>query len=290
MKIGAVVLVAALILVAAALLLASAAWNRQTRADADRLRAGATKPAAAERPISTPTPRTTTGADASLPAPVARFLARSLPADGREIRLATVTQEGTFLMREPDGWAPFTATQLFRTDPPAFLWEARIRMAPLLRIHVRDSYLDGVGSMRGAVAGLVTVAQASGTPEMASGSLYRFLAEAAWLPTRLRPSESLQWEPIDDTTALATLSDGDIRVAVRFRFNADGDIVGIHVPERAREVDGGYEPTAWSGVFFDHAEIDGFRIPTRGEVAWVIEGEARPYWKGRILDVAYEYR
>lgn len=285
MKIAAIVLVSALVALAATLAIASNAWTRGTRREEARLRRGALEPSTEAAGGGG---ADAAGAGAALPPPVARFLARALPADGRTIRLATVRQEGEFLLRAPDGWAPFSATQLFRAEPPGFLWDARIRMAPLVHVRVRDGYRDGTGSMHGAVAGLVTVVRASGTPELASGSLYRFLAEAAWIPTRLRPSRDLRWDAMDESTATATLTDGGTSVAVQFRFDAGGDIVGIHVPERARQVDGGYELAPWTGRFWGHREIGGFRIPTRGEVAWVIEGEEQPYWKGRIVEVVYD--
>lgn len=278
MKIGAAILAAVVLVMAAAFTFASLAWSRGSRREAERLRAGV-----AQAPAAAP------GRDASLPAPVARFLDRATPADGRAIAFARLEQEGEFLLRAPAGWAPFTATQFFRAEPPAFLWDARVRMAPFLQVRVRDSYVGGVGSMHGAVGGIVTVVRAEGTPEMASGSLYRFLAESAWIPTRLRPSPTLRWEPIDDTRALATLTDGETRVAVEFRFDVEGDIVGIHVPERAREVDGTYELAPWTGHFRDHRDIGGVRIPTRGEVAWVVNGEETPYWKGRVVDAEYAF-
>jgi hypothetical protein len=32
------------------------------------------------------------------------------------------------------------------------------------------------------------------------------------------------------------------------------------------------------------------RIPLAGEVAWIINGVVRPYWRGRIDELAYEFR
>lgn len=197
-------------------------------------------------------------------------------------------QEGEFLLREPEGWAPFRAIEIFTAHPPGFLWDARIRMAPFLTVRVRDGYARGVGSMRGAVGGLLTVVRAAGTPEMAEVSLQRFLAEAAWFPDRLRPSSTLAWRPVDGRSAIAALTDRGLTVAARFRFDSDGDIVEVQVPDRPRGVRGGFVRTPWVGRFWEHHPIGGVRIPARGEVAWVIDGEERPYWRGRIIAARYE--
>jgi hypothetical protein len=202
--------------------------------------------------------------------------------------MATLRQEGTFQMGEGEaGWRPFHATQHVRAYPPGFLWDASIGMMPLIPVRVRDGYLGGAGMMKGAVAALVTVVEAEPTRELAEGSLYRYLAEAVWVPSRLLPGEGLTWEAVDDTTAEATLRDGDVEVSVRFGFDASGDIVSMVVPERGREVDGIYVPTPWKGRLWDHQDVDGYRIPLQGEVAWVVDGVEVPYWRGRMAAVAY---
>jgi hypothetical protein len=58
---------------------------------------------------------------------------------------------------------------------------------------VRDTYLDAVGAMQGKLAGLIPVVDQSGRPELAAGALHRYLAEAAWFPTALLPSDRLAW-------------------------------------------------------------------------------------------------
>ena len=39
----------------------------------------------------------------------------------------------------------------------------------------------------------------------------------------------------------------------------------------------------WEGVFSDYREIGGVRIPARGEVAWVEDGEPFTYFRGEIV-------
>lgn len=277
MTTGAIIVVpiAGLLLLAAVVAgAASMRWRGASRRTAKRLlRAGA----AAAPPAH---------ATAEVPLPVARFLERSAP--GARIRVARLRQRGEFLMRDPDGWAPFTATQLFTADPPGMLWDARIRMAPFLHVRVRDSYLAGQGAVRAAVAGVVPVAADAGAGELAEASLLRYLAEAAWFPTRLRPSAALRWTPVDAGRAVATLTDAGLTVSLEFRFDAHGDLREVFAERRFRGADQDPVRAPWIGRFSGHGEVEGFRIPTTGVVAWVLDGEERPYWKGRIERVDYE--
>lgn len=269
---------AVLILAAAAAGGASMLWARATASMVADLRDGE---------ASAPESGDVDGAP--LPEPVARFLARSVGEGAGTIRFAQVLHEGTFQMGEGEGgWRPFRSTQLFRSHPPGFVWDARIRMAPVLDVRVRDGYAGGMAVMKGAVAALVSVVDASGTPELAQGSLFRYLAEAAWFPTRLLPGAGLEWLAEDDSTAWATLTDQGTRVTLRVRFSAEGDVTEVYAPDRLREEGDAYVPTPWVGRFHGHEVVDGFRIPMHGEVAWIVDGVEVPYWRGRVVEVRYQ--
>lgn len=280
-------LVAVLVLIpvlAAGLALAGAArWSRDSRRAGDRL-------LAREWADDAPDPGRggTDGGDA-VPDPVRRYLDRSAPARLPTIRVARIQQTGQFLLRPPDGWAPFTATQLFTGTRPGLLWDARVRMAPLLQVHVRDRYGTGHGSMRGAVAGLVPVVDTRGGGALAEAAAMRYLAEAVWLPTRLRPGGGLRWTPVSDSVARATLVDGTIRTSLEFTFDEEGDIVSIRSDRRFRGEDEEPRWAPWVGRCEAYQDVGGYRIPGRCTVAWVIDGEERPYWKGRVDAVVYEY-
>jgi uncharacterized protein DUF6920 len=121
-----------------------------------------------------------------IPGPLARYLTRAVPRAAAQIRVARLTQRGFFQMGEgPDGWRPFTATEVFRVADPGFYWDAKIEMAPLLSVRVRDSYVSGQAVMLGKILGLVTVVDAAGDPGLQRGAMSRYLAEAVWFPTRL---------------------------------------------------------------------------------------------------------
>lgn len=217
---------------------------------------------------------------AGLPAPAARYFAFALTPGQPLVRHARLAQSGA-LARRRDQWAPFTATEDFDVSPPAFVWEARIRMAPFLVARVRDSYRAGEGAVHAKLAGIVTLVDLHGTPEVAAASLQRYLAEAAWLPTALLPSAELVWTPVDDDAARATLTDHGLSVWVDFRFSPRGEIVETST-ERYRDVDGSAVRTPWVGRFWDYVRLGGMMVPRQGEVAWLLPEGRYPYWRGRI--------
>jgi len=225
-----------------------------------------------------------------LPPAVARYFRRVLRPGQAVVRGVRLGQSGRFRTdQKADKWQPFTATQVFSAVPPAFVWDARIRFAPGVHVHVRDSYRAGIGTMRGEVMGLVPVASAHGTPEMAAGALQRYLAEAMWFPTRLLPGDGIAWTSRDDTSAAVTLADGATEAALEFHFDASGDLVRTYTPARYREVKGRFEPTPWEGVVLAIEERGGMRIPVEVEVAWHLPSGRFPYYRGRLGEIAYEW-
>lgn len=226
-----------------------------------------------------------------LPEPVARFFEAALRPGQPMVRSARLRQTGEFLAAEDqgdDGWRPFEATEFFTAVPPAFVWDARITMAPLLDVRVRDSYRGGVGGMEARLAAVIPVMQAEPSRELAEGALMRYLAEAVWLPTALLPASGVRWSAIDDSRALATISDAGVEVSLEFRFDDEGDVVAVYSPARYYEQGGSFVPIPWLGTFTDHEVRAGMRVPLTGQVAWVFPEGERPYWRGRIQRIDYE--
>ena len=94
-------------------------------------------------------------------------------------------------------------------------------MFPRVAVHVHDACVAGVGILHAALPGLVTLAALRTGDELAQGELMRFMAEAAWHPTALLPSQGVQWQAVDDRSVRAPLSDGRLRVTLTFHFGSD---------------------------------------------------------------------
>lgn len=167
-----------------------------------------------------------------LPPPVQRYLHMALPDGCKTIGLAQLRQEGGLrLDAKTERWMTFTAEQTIAPTTTGFLWDARVGVIPGIHLQVLDSLVDGRGAGQVSLCSAIRIASDGGTPEMNSGALHRFLAEAVWSPTALLPSERLRWSGIDDT-ACATLTVHDVTVSLEFRFNAAGEVVGIFTPGR----------------------------------------------------------
>jgi hypothetical protein len=90
-------------------------------------------------------------------------------------------------------------------------------------------------------------------PELNAAALHRYLAEAVWYPTALRPHAGLSWAAIDQRSALATLTDAGVTVTLEFRFGANDEVTGVYTPGRYRQVGRRFELTPWEGHFSNYS-------------------------------------
>jgi hypothetical protein len=224
-----------------------------------------------------------------LPAPVQRYLRLALQ-DGRP-RAASVRLEQRGRLRtgvESPQWLDFTATETMAPDVRGFVWDARLRLMPLVHASIRDSYVGGVGDGRVALLSAFTMSADHGSRELNAGELYRLLAEAPWNPTLLLPAADLAWTAIDDRRASATLTHGGQSVTIEFRFNDADEVASVYAAARPRSYGTTYVDTPWEGRFSRYVDANGMRVPSMGEVGWWVEGQWHSVWQSTMERVTVE--
>jgi hypothetical protein len=266
--------------VAAAVLLGDASWKRTTRR-AVRALAGAPGTMPGEGGAISPDEL------AALPGPVARYFRFALAPGQRVIEHAWFRQTGTMRSSAGAAWSPFTAVEAFSTRPPGFVWDAAAAMLPFVPLRIRDGYAGGEGASEAKLAATIPLQKLGGTPEVASSSLLRYLAEAAWLPTALLPRSGVSWAQTADG-ARATLADHGVTVSADVEFGGDGEIVRVSAL-RFQAVRGKPVLTRWIGRYSEYARVAGMMIPLAAEVAWSPPEGEFTVWRGRIADARYRF-
>jgi hypothetical protein len=279
------------VLVVAALALrdiGAARWADQVRTQTRLLESGRVG-ALGPRP---PTARFAVQELEGLPAPVQRYFRAVLTNGQPLIAAASIEMAGTMnLSISAEQWKPFTSWQRVVTRPPGFLWNARIDMLPGVPAHVEDSYIAGQGRLMAKLMGWLTVADLQGDGEIARGEFMRYLAEAAWYPTALLPSQGVRWQAVDDGSASATLVDGPIAVTLLFRFNGAGLIDSVRAESRGAGLrkDGLLMMLPWDCSLSDYQLHEGMLIPRVGEAAWIRPAGRQAYFRGQVSSLRYAF-
>ena len=225
-----------------------------------------------------------------LPAPVQRYFRAALTEGQPFVTTVMIDMAGTFnLSARAEHWKPFTSRQRVVTRRPGFLWDAQVSMFPGVVVRVVDSYIAGSGLLRAAILGMITVAKISGDGEIARGEFMRFFAEAAWYPTALLPSQGVRWEAIDDHSATASIADGPLTLTLLFRFNGAGLIESVRADARGSTMGGTVVMMPWECWLSDYEVRDGMTVPIAGEAAWLGPAGRKPYFRGTIRSLQYEF-
>jgi hypothetical protein len=227
-----------------------------------------------------------------LPAPVQRYFRAVLNDGQRIITAVTVRHTGTFNVTALDSrerWMSFTSEQRVLTHRPGFVWNARMALVPGIAVLVHDAYVAGVGTLHPAVMGLFSLTNQHGSDDIARGELMRFMLESAWYPTALLPSQGVRWVGVDEVSADATMVDGNISMTMRFTFDAAGLIATVRADARGAMVGREVVMMPWEGRMSNYQERDGMCVPLTGEAAWAPPGARKPYWRGAIISIAYEF-
>ena len=77
--------------------------------------------------------------------------------------------------------------------------------------------------------------------------------------------------------------------AKEVRFGDDALVRSARAEARGRTVGGQVVMTPWEGRWSNHQPRDGMRVPMSGEVAWLLPEGDKPYWRGTITALTYEF-
>ncbi|MDP9003082.1 MAG: hypothetical protein M3O46_23575 [Myxococcota bacterium] len=216
-----------------------------------------------------------------LPVPVARY--RSLAVGDRAaVKTVVMRHGGTFRTTPAAKVLPIEGTQVFSTDPPAYVWSARVRMAPGLWFDACDTDIAGEGRMRVMIESLIPMVDQRG-PEVDQGAALRLLAEMPWSPTAFFDTRYVRWSAIDASHALATLRVGKQDVSCVFEFGPDGLPLSVSA-DRFRNAG---ERRPWGGTYRDYRSVAGMRVPFEVEVTWQLESGPYTYAHWIIESVEY---
>jgi hypothetical protein len=203
------------------------------------------------------------------------------PGGPAAIHLRHRAQLATAAGRPP---MPIEADQWLATGQSNFVWLAGGSMFGL-PVSVLDSFVDGAGRLDARLVGAVQMAGGSG-PEFDRGEVQRYLSELPLHPDAILNNTELAWRQLSETSVEVSAPTGSRPASVRFILDAAGDIVAMEADDRPMTVGNTTVPTPWRGTYGAYKRFGRYRIPSYGEVGWVLPEGLSIYWRGEVT--AYE--
>lgn len=195
--------------------------------------------------------------------------------------VVVMRQVGEMRLAPDKAWSALTAEHTVSTINPAFVWHARVEMAPFLNAVVVDSFVGGAGRLEARLLGSVRVALATG-PETDRAELMRYLGELAWTPEAILFNRALRWRRLSGSEFEVSAESSGGQATVRLKLNEEGDITQVEADDRPMGTGKESVPTPWRARVWDYADVGGFRIPRMGEVSWLLPEGEFIYWRGEV--------
>jgi len=166
-------------------------------------------------------------------------------------------------------WMPFTATQIFNVEKPAFVWNTQVQALPFISLYGRDKLYQEHGSMLIKLEALIPIVNDAENSQINSGAMIRFLAEICWFPSAAL-NNYIVWEALDETSAKATLTINGKSVSGIFKFSKEGHITSLE----AKRFYGGKTDSkleTWLIEMTSHKTFNNIKIPNKSSVSWKLK-------------------
>jgi len=196
----------------------------------------------------------------TLPEPVARYLSWATGPDNKIPGCAHIQYTGRIRFGKTGRWMDLNGDAFYSLAVPGFVWQATIAYAPGVWLEAFDYYVHHKAGMNLNLFSTVPLNNASGK-NILSSALFRYLASAPLFPRALGTTNSVGWEYLNDSAALAVIHDGDVSAEAVIRFNGKGWIDSITIRDPPSLKHGHKGPGVFTCRFSGYAEVGGCQIP-----------------------------
>ncbi|HNP64547.1 MAG TPA: hypothetical protein PKH39_11490 [Woeseiaceae bacterium] len=221
-----------------------------------------------------------------LPGPAQAFFRYTI-AEGTPLYTATeIEMEGElgFGSQEKPDYKPMHARQVL-APPNGLVWQLKTGA-----FSGSDGLTPATSWTRFWLFGLLPVVRIGGLRDHHRSAFGRVIAEGAfWVPSSLLPGRLVEWEPVDESTARATVSYGDYRQAIDITVADDGQPLHVIIQRWSNEnPDKTFREQPFGGYLSEFRDFSGFRLPTRVEGGNLIgTKDYFPFYKARVTDIRF---
>jgi hypothetical protein len=161
-------------------------------------------------------------------------------------------------------WFPFSAEQVIRWDR-GMIWRAAIRMHGI-SVRGGDSFLDGHGSMRWKLFGIVPIVNAGGM-DITRSAAGRVNVESIWLPSVLCDDE-VSWTASDASHFHAQFTAHGEKAEIDYKIAEAGGLKTVNMPRWGNPEGAEFHYSDCGGFVDEEGTFDGYTVPTRMRVGW----------------------
>ncbi len=196
---------------------------------------------------------------------------------------------GGIRSKSNEDFMPLKSVQYNFTDIPTRLFYivARKKGIPAKGIHL---YIDQTAIMLIKILGLFTVVNAKGK-EMNQGETVTLFNDMCFMAPASLINRNIEWKEIDDITADAKFTNGNITISATLFFNKEGELVNFLSNDRFETTDGKtYNNYPWLTPVTSYMNINGYRLPSGAKLIYKHPDEDLCYGEFSLFSIEYNCR
>ena len=195
---------------------------------------------------------------------------------------------GRFRLKPGKGWLPCSAWQYNSALEVGRVFHLRVRLAGVVPMIGRDTYLRGRGRMVGKLFGLVTVVDGQGA-EFDLGEMTTYLNDMVLLAPSALLRLNATWSAVDDESFDVTLSDAGHSVTARVLVDDRGAVRDFSTMDKCASLPGGLVRARWRTPVSGWEVRDGRPFPLTVSCVFDLPEGPFCYLEGRYLPDSVGY-
>ena len=223
-----------------------------------------------------------------LPEPVRQYFRKCGYIGTEKMLNAEVVWSESYIKMAPDKkWMKLKTYQFNSIPEPMRAAYMKARLFGIFPFEGRDIYSGGYGNMHGRFVKMIKVFDEKGD-ELTTSALITLLAEVLFIPNYAL-QEYIEWMPIDDHTAKATIHHEGCTASGIFHFDDEGIFHIFESDDRYYMTpEGTYQKRKFSVYIDDYKEYNGVLIPVNVRAVWHLDKGEYEYWRGTISHIHYD--
>ena len=215
----------------------------------------------------------------TVPSETRRYLEHAIRPKSRLATAVRLKMHGEIKLKQ---WLPFSAEQVI-------CWEHGMIWRAVVQIHGvstrgGDSYLDGRGTMRWRLFGVIPVLNASG-PDFTRSAAGRVNIESTWLPSVLC-NPHIVWTCSEQSHFHARCTAHNETAEIDYVTDERGALQSVNMPRWGNPEGAEFHLVNCGGLVEEEATFGDYTIPTRMRVGWHF-GTERIRVRRRVLPCDY---
>jgi hypothetical protein len=198
---------------------------------------------------------------AHLPEAAQRYLGHAIAPGTKLARAVRCRMHGEIKLHR---WLQFKAEQVIVWDR-GFIWKAKVSM-PGMPISGSDRLVDGQGSMRWKLYGLIPVLSGSG-PDITRSAAGRVAGEAVWIPSVLC-SDNVSWPASGQSWLQARFAAHEETSELEFQIDEAGRLKTAKLQRWGDPGSGAFRYVDFGVMAQEETTFGGYTIPSQFRAGW----------------------